>query len=67
MGLVLDEIRDMVNFFTELHYSHVKRDGNIFCYKLAHYAICVLDFTVWMEDVSPPLFRVVLADITSFT
>ena len=67
VGLVLDEIRDMVNFFTELHYSNVKREGNIVDHKLAHYAICVLDFTVWMEDVPPPLFRVVLTDITSST
>ena len=29
IGFVLDEIRNMVNFFTELHYSHVKREGNM--------------------------------------
>ena len=29
MGFVLDEIRNMVNFFTEFHYSHVKREGNM--------------------------------------
>ena len=67
VGLVLDESRNMVNFFTELHYSHVKREGYIVNHKLARYAICVLDFAVWMEDVPPPLFRVVLADIASFT
>ena len=67
VGLVLDEIRNMVKFFTELHYSHVKREGNIVAHKLAHHAICVLDFAVWMEDVPPPLFPVVLADIAGFT
>ena len=68
VGLVLDEIINMVNFFTELHYSHVKREGNIVDHKyLACYAICVLDFVVRMEDVRPPLFRVVLADIAGFT
>ena len=67
VGLVLDEIRNMFNFFTELRYSHVKREGNIVDHKLARYAICVLDFAVWMEDVLPPLFRVVLVDIASFT
>ena len=67
VGLVLDEIRNMVNFFTELHYSHVKREGNIVDHKLARYAICVLDFAMWMEDVPPHLFRVVFADIASFT
>ena len=67
VGLVLDEIRNMVNFFTELHYSHVKREGNIVDHKLARYAICVLDFAMWMKDVPPHLFRVVFADIASFT
>ena len=66
MGLLLDEIINMINFFTELHYSHVKREGNIVDHKLACYAICVLDFVVRMEDVWPPLFCVVLADIAGF-
>ena len=67
VGLVLDEIRNMVNFSIELHYSHVKRKGNIVAHKLARHAICVLYFAVWMEDVPPPLFPVVLADIAGFT
>ena len=67
VGLVLDEIRNMINFFTELHYSHVKREGNIVAHKLARHAICVLNFVVWMEDVLPPLFPIVLADIAGFT
>ena len=56
MGLVLDEIRHKVNFFNELQYSHVKREGNIVAHKLARHAICVLDVVVWMEDVPPLLF-----------
>ena len=63
VGLVLDEIRNMINFFTELHYSHVKREGNIVAHKLTRHAICVSDVVVWMEDVSLLLFSVVLADI----
>ena len=61
VGLVLDEIRNMIN------YSHVKREGNIVAHKLARHAICVLNFVVWMEDVPPPLFPVVLTDIAGFT
>ena len=67
VGLVLDEIRNKVNFFTELHYSHVKREGNIVAHMLACHAICVLDFAVWIEDVPPPLFPIVLANIVGFT
>ena len=66
VGLVSDEIRNMVNIFTELHYSHVKKEGNIVAHKLARYAICVLDFVMWMKDVPPPLFPIVLGDIAGF-
>ena len=64
---MLDEIRNKVNFFTELHYSHVKRESNIVAYKLARHAICVSDIVVWMEDVPLPLFSIVLVDIVGFT
>ena len=66
---MLDEIRNKVNFFNELHYSHVKKEGNIVAHKLARHVICVLDVVVWMEleDVPPLLFPVILADIAGFT
>nr|XP_023919081.1 uncharacterized protein LOC112030645 [Quercus suber] len=67
VGLILDEIRRKVNFFNELHYSHVKREGNIVAHKLARHAISVSDIVVWMEDVPPLLFPVVLADIAGFS
>ena len=67
MGLVLDEIRHKVNFFNELHYSHVKREGDVVAHKLARHTICVSDVIVWMEDISPLLFPVILADIASFS
>ena len=67
MGLVSDEIRNMVNIFTELHYSHLKKGGNIVAHKLARHAICVLDFVMWMKDVPPTLFPIVLVDIAGFT
>ena len=64
---MLNEIRSLVNLFYELHYSHIKREGNIVAHKLAHHAICVSGVVVWMEDVPPLLFPVVSADIASFT
>ena len=64
---MLNEIRSLVNLFYELHYSHIKREGNIVAHKLALHAICVLDVVVWMENVPPLLFSVVLADIAGFT
>ena len=44
--LVLNEIRSMVNLFNELHYSHVKREGNIVAHKLARHVICVSDIVM---------------------
>ncbi|KAK9991820.1 hypothetical protein SO802_026805 [Lithocarpus litseifolius] len=67
VDLVLDEIGHKVNFFNELHYSHVKREGNIVAHILARHAIRVSDVVVWMEDVPPPLFPVLLADIAGFS
>ena len=46
----------MARFFGKLHYSHVKREGNMVVYVLACFALTVLDYSVWMEDV-PPQFH----------
>ena len=60
---MLNEIRSLVNLFYELHYSHIKREGNIVAHKLTRHAICVSDVVVWMEDVSPHLYSVVQVDL----
>ena len=39
--------------FSKLHYSHVKREGNMVAHVLAHFALNVSDYSVWMEDVPP--------------
>ena len=50
-GLLLDDVRYRSNFFTQLNYSYVKREGNKVVYCLAQYAVNVPSFLVWMEDV----------------
>ena len=46
----------MARCFSKLHYSHVKREGNMVVYVLGCFALTVLDYSVWMEDV-PPQFH----------
>ena len=52
-GLLIDDLRFNARCFNQLHYSHVKREGNMVAHKLARYTLNVSDFVVWMEDISP--------------
>ena len=36
--------------FSKLHYSHVKREGNMVAHVLALFVLNVLDYSAWMED-----------------
>ena len=46
----------MARCFSKLHYSHVKREGNMVAHVLARFPLNVSDYSVWMEDV-PPQFH----------
>ena len=39
--------------FSKLHYSHVKREGNMVAYVLALFTLNVSDYSAWMEDALP--------------
>ena len=52
-GLLIDDLRFNARCFNQLHYSHVKREGNMVAHKLARYTLNVSDFVVWIEDISP--------------
>ena len=53
------------NFFSELSYSHVKKEGN----KVAHYLVKLVvnypDNVIWMEDVPLLVFPFVQADLAT--
>ena len=61
-GIILDAVRSKARCFSKLYYSHVKREGNMFAYGLACFALNVTDYKVWMEDVPPQIHSFVLAD-----
>ena len=66
-GLLIEDIRLNARFFNQLHYSHIKREGNKVVYNLAPHDLCISNFVVWMEDVPPPLLLVLLVDIVGFS
>ena len=66
-GLLIEAIRLQARFFNQLHYSYAKREGNKVTHKLAQHALCISDFIVWMEDVTPLISFVILSDIAGFS
>lgn len=46
LGSLIDDVRFNVVFFTNLHYPHVKREGNMVAHSLVYYALTILDFFV---------------------
>ena len=62
-GLFIEDVLFYASFFHELCSSHVKKEGNKVAHSLAWYALGILNFVVWMEDVPPPLSFIVQGDI----
>ena len=63
-GLFIDYARVLERNFTELSYSHIKREDNK--HKVAHcFARLVLNLSdIWMEDTPPLAFLFVQVDLT---
>ena len=66
-GLLIDDLRFNARCFNQLHYSYIRREGNMVAHRLARYTLNVLEFVVWMEDFPPQIVSAVLADITGLT
>ena len=64
-GLFIDYARVLERNFTELSYSHIKREDNK--HKVAHcfarLALNLSDTDVWMEDTPPLAFLFVQGDL----
>ena len=58
-GLLIDDIKFSAKNFDQLLYSHVKKECNSIAHCLVRHAFNILDFLVWMEDVSPQFSVVV--------
>ena len=64
LGSLVEDVKLYSNHFQRVLYSHVKRNGNSVAHNLAKHAICIPDFQVWMEDVSPHIVSFLYSDVT---
>ena len=55
----------MLNWETNTY--NVKGEDNKVAHNLTQRILCISDFVVWIENVSPSLLPVVLADIVGFS
>lgn len=62
-GVLIDDARVLERNFTELAYSHTRREGNKVAHGLARLELNLSDTNVWIEDVPSSLSHFVQADI----
>ena len=53
------------NSYSELLYSHCRREGSRLAHSLARYSINVSNYAVWMEEVPNHLLSVVQQDLAN--
>ena len=64
-GNLLEEDKTLAKDFEAIEFSFVPRQCNTLAHKIARHARHASEFTVWMEDVPPHLFNVILATMAS--
>ena len=65
-GFMVTNACDLENKFSELSYSHTKREDNKLAYSLAKLAANFPNCIVWKEDVLSTVLPFVQADLTPF-
>ena len=61
-GHLIAAVRQIMDGFSSLSFTHTRREGNNLAHKLARHARSVSGYLVWMEDVPPQLQNVLQAD-----
>nr|XP_023926393.1 uncharacterized protein LOC112037808 [Quercus suber] len=62
-GLLIEDASVLERNFTELSYSHTKREGNKVAHCLTRLALNLSDATIWMQDVPLSVVPFVQVDI----
>ena len=60
-----NDVSLFLSLFSELSYSHIKRDGNKVAHSLARLALITPGCTVWMEDVQSHTLPFIQADLVA--
>ena len=63
-GLLVEDVKVYGTKFRRLLYSHIKRNDNSVAHNLAKHVIFILDFQVWMEDVSSHIVPFLYLDVS---
>ena len=61
-GHLLSSAKSSIDAFSDISYSHICRFRNSITYNLARHAKYVSALYVWMKDVSPHLYIVLMTD-----
>lgn len=67
IGPWIEDAKIYSNSFFKLQYSYTRRECNSAAHNLAKYTIDILDFTVWMKDVSPHVSTILQADLAGLS
>ena len=62
---LINDVSLFSGLFSELSYSHIRRDGNKVAHNLARLALMTLDCTVWMKNVPSRTLPFVQADLAA--
>ena len=54
-GHIIEDIKQIAQVFSSVHFKHVKREGNILAHLLAKRARVSESLEIWMESVPPEL------------
>ena len=62
---LINDVSLFSSLYSELSYSHIKRDGNKVAHSLARLALITPGCTVWMEDIPSRTLPFIQAELTA--
>ena len=62
---LINDVSLFSSLFSELSYSHIRRDGNKVAHNLTRLVLITLDCTMWMEEVSSHTLHFIQADLAA--